>query len=328
MPAWAFLSSKLGSMPSKPATATPLDGLTYSNAARYCPDADKTIMGHLAQQRQNVRSTKPKPTLLALLGVLPPPVATPSNQVFVVTKPLSKLFTNNTGCFPVRASSGNQYVMIAFHTDGNLILQQAFKSKSDHHPIVAYNTIMTRLVARGLSVDLQILDNKTRSAYKEAITYKWNATFQLVPPDMHCHNWVERIVHTFKDHFLAILASVNAAFPPYLWDLLLLQAELTLNLLQQATLNPRISAWDFFQGPFGFNKTPLGPVGCHILIYAKLASCRSWDFCAKNGFYIGPALALYRCFKLVNADTKSQVISNTAKFHHSYHSVPALSSED
>jgi len=33
------------------------DGLTYSNAAKYCPDADKTIMGHLTQQRQNVRST-------------------------------------------------------------------------------------------------------------------------------------------------------------------------------------------------------------------------------------------------------------------------------
>ncbi len=37
------------------------DGLPYSNTARYCPDADETIMGHLAQQRQNVCSTKPKP---------------------------------------------------------------------------------------------------------------------------------------------------------------------------------------------------------------------------------------------------------------------------
>jgi hypothetical protein len=34
------------------------EGLTYSNASKYCLDADKTIMGHLAQQRQNVRSTK------------------------------------------------------------------------------------------------------------------------------------------------------------------------------------------------------------------------------------------------------------------------------
>jgi hypothetical protein len=78
----------------------------------------------------------------------------------------------------------------------------------------------------------------------------------------------------FKDHFLAILAGVNSTFPlpPYLWDLLLPQAELTLNLLCQATLNPRISAWEFFQGPFNFNKMPLGPVGCCVLINAKLAT--------------------------------------------------------
>ncbi len=97
---------------------------------------------------------------------------------------------------------------------------------------------MTRLAAWGLSVDLQILDNKAILAYKEAITFKWNATFQLVPQDMHCCNWAERAICTFKDHFLAILAGVDSAFPPYLWDLLLLQAKLTLNLLCQATLNP------------------------------------------------------------------------------------------
>jgi hypothetical protein len=128
---------------------------------------------------------------------------------------------------------------------------------------------MTRLAAQGLSVDLQILDKKASSAYKEAITFKWNATFQLVPHDMHHSNQAERAIHTFKNHFLAILAGVDAAFPPYLWDLLLPQAKLTLNLLHQSTLNPRISAWEFFQGPFDFNKTPLGPVGCQVLIHAN-----------------------------------------------------------
>jgi hypothetical protein len=233
--------------------------------------------------------------------------------VFVVTQSLSKLFTNDTCRFPVRARSGNQYVMIAFHADGNLILQQAFKTKSDCHHIAAYNSIMTCLAARGLSVDLQILDNKASLAYKESLTFKWNAKFQLIPLDMHHRNQAERAIRTFKDHFLAILADVDAAFPPYLWDLLLPQAELTLNLLRQSTLNPRISAWEFFQGTFDFNKTPLGPV-CRVLIHAKPATQRSWDFCAKNGFYIGPIMDSYRCFKLVNADTKSQVISDTVEF--------------
>jgi hypothetical protein len=150
---------------------------------------------------------------------------------FVVTKPLSKLFANKTGRFPIRACSGNQYVMIAFHANSNLILQHAFKSMSDCNHIAAYNTIMTHLVACGLSVNLQILDNKASSIYKEATTFKWNATFQLVPPDMDCRNRVECAIRTFKDHFLPILVGVDAAFPPYFWDLLLPQAELTLNLL-------------------------------------------------------------------------------------------------
>jgi len=304
------------------------EGLTYSNAARYCPDADETIMGHLAQQRQNIRSTMPK---APIASPPPPPTAAteaPSNELFIRVLPISKLYTDDTGRFPVRAHSGNQYVMIAHHADGNLILQQAFKTRSDKHRIEAYNAIMTRLSAHGLVVDLQILDNEASAAYKHAITVTWQCKFQLVPPDMHRRNRAERAIRMFKDHFLAILASVDATFPPYLWDLLLPQAELTLNLLRQSALNPRISAWEFFQGPFDFNKTPLGPVGCRVLIYAKPATRRSWDFRAKEGFYIGPALDFYRCFKLVKSDTKSQVISDTVEFHHAYRAIPSPSPED
>jgi hypothetical protein len=91
--------------------------------------------------------------------------------------------------------------------------------KSDSHYIATYNAIMACPAARGLLIDLQILDSKASVAYKEAITLKWNAKFQLVPLDMHRQNQDQRVICTFKDHFLAILASVDSAFPPYLWDL-------------------------------------------------------------------------------------------------------------
>jgi hypothetical protein len=131
------------------------------------------------------------------------------------------------GWFPIKARSGNQYVMIAYHTNGNLILQKAFKS----HRIAAYNAIMTYLAAQGLSNDLQILDNKAGVARTHIITFTWQAKFQLVPPDMHRRNRAEQAIRMFKAHFLSILAGVDQTFPPYLWDLLLPQAELTLNLL-------------------------------------------------------------------------------------------------
>ena len=50
----------------------------------------------------------------------------------------------------------------------------------------------------------------------ETIVDKWKAAFQLVPPEMHRQNRAERAIRTFKDHFLAILAGVDPAFPPYL----------------------------------------------------------------------------------------------------------------
>ena len=86
--------------------------------------------------------------------------------------------------------------------------------------------------------------------------------------------------------------------------------------------------WEFFQGPFDFNKTPLGSVGCSVLIHAKPATRQSWDFHAKLDFYIGLALDSYRCFKVVKADTMSQVILDTVKFCHSYLSVPVPSTID
>ena len=37
-------------------------GLTLTNATKYCPSTEATIMGHLVQKRQGVRSTKSKPS--------------------------------------------------------------------------------------------------------------------------------------------------------------------------------------------------------------------------------------------------------------------------
>jgi hypothetical protein len=65
-----------------------------------------------------------------------------------------------------------------------------------------------------------------------------------------------------------------------------------------------------------------------VLIQAKPATRRFWDFCAKEGYYIGPALDSYRCFKLVESDTKSQVISDTVEFCHAYPTIFSPSPED
>ena len=101
---------------------------------------------------------------------------------------------------------------------------------------------MRRLADRGHQVDVQILDNEFSTYFKRTIVDDRGETYQLVPPKFHRRNIVERDIRTFKARFLSVLAGVDPTFPKFMWDNLLVQTELTINLLRQATLNPSMSA--------------------------------------------------------------------------------------
>ena len=103
------------------------------------------------------------------------------------------------------------------------------------------------------------------------------ATYQLVPTNVHRRNIAKRAIITFKEHFLAILGGVDPDFPKHMWDNLLVQTELTINLLRPATLNPRMSAWEYYNGAFDYSATPLGPLGCKIMIYNTSDTREYWD---------------------------------------------------
>jgi hypothetical protein len=53
-----------------------------------------------------------------------------------------------------------------------------------------------------------------------------------------------------------------------------------------------------------------------------------WDYRAKQGFYVGPALDHYRRYKLVKSETKQKVISDTVEFRHAYLQIPAVLADD
>eukprot|EP00804_Cyclotella_cryptica_P025742 CCRYP_002939-RA/>CCRYP_002939-RA protein AED:0.39 eAED:0.39 QI:0/-1/0/1/-1/1/1/0/222 len=109
-------------------------GLTYANASTFCPSSNATIKGHLSQVRQGLRSTKPRPRPT---HPLPTPPVSPSKELQVWSDPISKLFANNMGHFPVRSRSGNQYIMLAYHCNSNTILIKPFQSCNDRHRIPA-----------------------------------------------------------------------------------------------------------------------------------------------------------------------------------------------
>jgi hypothetical protein len=141
-------------------------------------------------------------------------------------------------------------------------------------------------------------------------------------------NAAEQATQTFKNHFVAILCATNKQFPLHLWDRLIPQAVLTLNLLRQSRINPKLSAHAQLQGPFDYNATPLAPPGTKLIIHEKPDQRGSWSPHGLNGWYIGPAMEHYRAHRVYYSTTGHARISDEVEFFPQHCKVPGISSAD
>jgi hypothetical protein len=137
------------------------------------------------------------------------------------------------------------------------------------------------------------MDNEASTALKTLLTKDYNMDYQLVPPLIHHQNAAERAITTFKNHFVGRLSSTHLDFPLWLWDKLLPQAKITLNLLQASRQQPIILAYEAIYSPYNYNRNPLIPPGSKIVAHEKPSQRGSWDPHGKLGRYIGLALERY-----------------------------------
>jgi hypothetical protein len=112
------------------------------------------------------------------------------------------------------------------------------------------------------------MDNEASTAVQHFLYSKY-IQFQLVAPHVHQQNTTERAIQMFKNHFIAILCSTDKQFPIHLWDRLIPQAIISLILLIQSRLNPKLSAHVQLKCPFNYNATPLTPQGTRIVIHKQ-----------------------------------------------------------
>ena len=70
-----------------------------------------------------------------------------------------------------------------------------------------------------------------------------DVTFQLVSPRQHRINAAERVIRTFKTHFLAGLDICQPQFPLREWGHVLPQAEMILNMLKISRVDPNLLLW-------------------------------------------------------------------------------------
>jgi hypothetical protein len=95
---------------------------------------------------------------------------------------------------------------------------------------------------------------------------KEECQLQLVEPHNHHVNAAKRIIQTFKDAFVAALATTDQDFPLQLWDKLMLQLQTTLNMMRASRIGSTVSAYKILNGPYDWNWYPLAPLGCKAVV--------------------------------------------------------------
>jgi hypothetical protein len=156
--------------------------------------------------------------------------------------------------------------MILYDYDSNAILAKPIKDRTSPELLKAFQFMEQKLVARGLKPKLMKLDNEASKLLKDYL-YQQYITFQLVPPYSHRRNSAERAIRSFKDHLLAGLCSTYKYFPMHLWDRILPQAVITLNMLRTSRINPKLSAATHLFGQYDFNRSPMAPPGTMIIAH-------------------------------------------------------------
>jgi hypothetical protein len=274
-----------------------------------------TATGHMNQCRQNIRS-RPKFSITYAIEdkrVTPASLGSKTHLVYAVVIDQGQLYTDLRGRFPVRSSKGNWYIMICYSYDCNYDKAVPMKSRYASEWLKAYEHIHQELTSRGFKPKLQTLGNEVSAALKSFFTEK-DVEYQLVPPHCHRCNAAERAIRTFKEHFVSGLASVDPDFQLYLWDRLLPQAEMTLNLLRKSRQHPQLSTAAHYHGMVDYNKTAFAPPECKIIAHENPSQRRTWATHGQNGYSLGPAIYHYRCQNVYISSTASERIVDTLEF--------------
>ena len=156
--------------------------------------------------------------------------------------------------------------MIGYHYDANCILGHPVTNQTAPVLTKAWEHLQSQFGKAGVAPEVWVLDNEISKELTEAFT-KQDTAYQLVPPHSHQRNLAERAIQTWKNHFKAGLATTDPKFPLTVWDQLIPQANITLNLLRSARSNPALSAYAYVFGNFNFAATPIAPPGTKVVAH-------------------------------------------------------------
>ena len=191
-------------------------GLTEAAVRRSFPESRETMKGHGRKIKMNLRSTK---TLVKEEGETAVALAKDSqtsacyHAIYNLQDEMDrKMYTDQTGKFPVTSYKGKQYVMALHETSSNAILVEGLTNRTSREMVATYKSLVDRLHDSKIESKMHILDNEISQEFKNAIEAN-QMTFQLVPPNDHRRNIAEKAIQVFTDHFISVLCGTGVSFP-------------------------------------------------------------------------------------------------------------------
>jgi len=118
------------------------------------------------------------------------------------------MYNDCTGNFPFMSLDGSVCFLIMYHYEANAIFAIPIAGLDDVTIFEAYKTKFDELTAKGLRVKLNIMDNQATKHIKKFLTEE-QCKLQLVEPHKHRMNAAERAIQTWKDAFIAALATTD-----------------------------------------------------------------------------------------------------------------------
>jgi hypothetical protein len=116
-----------------------LTGLTEDAIHEHLKLTPATVMGHMNQRRQNIRSTSK--AKISDVSTTDTHLGTKTHLVYAVLVNQGHLYTDIAGKFSVRSSKGNSYAMVCYVYDCNYIKVIPMKSRSASEWVKVYDHI-------------------------------------------------------------------------------------------------------------------------------------------------------------------------------------------
>ena len=115
-----------------------------------------------------------------------------------------RIYSNQTGKFPIRSSRGHQYIMVLINMDSSYISMEPMKTQHASQLVKTHQIMIDRPKACGINPKKHVLDNECSAEFKEAIRDN-QMRYELVPPNDHWRNIAKRAIQTAKSHVISVL---------------------------------------------------------------------------------------------------------------------------